>query len=106
MGRLIDENKLKIAIWKSYEPYQHDHATTISRIANVIDEQPTVEAVSVVHGEWETCEHKLNHEVHVRCSVCGASGTIDMAMFLGDVEVTMNNFCPNCGADMRGKKNE
>lgn len=50
-----------------------------------IRNQPTVEARPVVTGEWKD---------GIKCSVCG------------QVDTTKPNFCPNCGADMRGGKNE
>jgi len=34
-----------------------------------------------------------------RCSVCGNVENVDWAMISGKV-----NYCPNCGADMRGKE--
>ena len=58
---------------------------------NEIDEEPTVDAVPVVRGEWKeetTCFFFI-----YRCSKCNAS------TWLGKT-----NFCPNCGADMRGEK--
>jgi len=41
------------------------------------------------HGEWKT---KPGYTYTVFCSVCG-SGSYE----------GRENFCPNCGADMRGK---
>lgn len=62
-----------------------------------IEDQPTVDSVEVVHGEW------INHfddlfpaESYQECSVCHHE---TMGYLLED------NYCPNCGADMRGEKN-
>ena len=68
-----------------------------------IAEQPTVEAVPVVHGEWIETERELKYpeewgggsdiEEYTYCNHCGYENE----------EVTTHNFCPNCGADMRKK---
>jgi hypothetical protein len=57
---------------------------------NRIMEQPTIEAVPVVHGEIVTVTDKYA-VMHHRCSVC-------------DEELEWQeypNFCHNCGADLR-----
>ena len=45
-------------------------------------------------GEW-IIEIDINNYTYGRCSICG------MRQYAGHL-----NFCPNCGADMRGKVNE
>ena len=45
-------------------------------------------------GEW-IIEIDINNYTYGRCSICG------MRQYAGHL-----NFCPNCGADMRGKANE
>lgn len=52
------------------------------------NEQKSVEAVPVVHGEWKHKSHAF-----VCCSECG--NIIE--------RLRRTNFCPNCGADMRKK---
>lgn len=59
---------------------------------NMINEQPTVEAKPVVHGEWLKVNGCLSW--FYRCSVCG------------DFNEYKTNFCKHCGANMRGGKNE
>lgn len=68
------------------------------KIINHIECAPTVEAKLVVHGEWV---HEWN------CSECGCS-YMDYADgdSCRDYSHPLPNFCPNCGADMRGGKNE
>jgi predicted RNA-binding Zn-ribbon protein involved in translation (DUF1610 family) len=55
----------------------------------VIMTQPTVEPV---RGEWIRQDDTFTKYM---CSNCGSKN------YQG-----YENFCPNCGADMRGKKNE
>lgn len=56
----------------------------------VILEAPTVDAVPVVHGEWEIVDFAGN----MKCSVCGEIGCK-----LNDE----TNYCPNCGSKMDGE---
>ena len=76
--RLIDADNLKIP---SDAPYK-------ASVKRVVAQQPTVEAVLVVHGEWKT-DCGVLFPVY-RCSECNC------ATALGKTK-----FCPNCGADMR-----
>lgn len=62
----------------------------------IIKNQPPVEAVPVVHGEW--IEFDVDYggipAVGHQCSECGRSNGF------------ITDFCPNCGADMRGTHEE
>lgn len=64
---------------------------SLDTVLQTINEQPTVDAVAVVHGEW--LEFDIDYggipTVGYQCSECGQSNG-----FIAD-------FCPNCGADMR-----
>lgn len=88
MSRLIEAEELKNAVYNSFAPYQRDWATTIHQINKVIDVQPTVEAVPVVHGEWK---HKSYGFV-----ICSECGNVIEAL-------RRTKFCAECGADMRRK---
>ena len=60
-------------------------------LAKKIEKLKGIDAVSVVHGEWLD-EHEDGHGYWVgTCSRCGK-------------EKRMDNFCPNCGADMRKER--
>lgn len=94
MSRLIDADKLKDAVYESFVPYQMEWARTIHQIQKVIDEQPPVEAVPVVHGEW------INTDGYDEwtCSECFQEENCD------DYPTEYGiNFCSRCGADMRKK---
>ena len=61
-------------------------------VLNIVNKQPTVEAVPVVHGEWvNEYINRYGHPCHC-CSVCGFHASHQD-----------KNFCPECGADMRKK---
>ena len=60
---------------------------------------PTVDAVEVVHGRW-VGYHEADigyDEYGVRCSNC------NFEVENHEVDFIMN-YCPNCGADMRERK--
>jgi rubrerythrin len=50
----------------------------------------------VERGNWNLIGNGNGRPIHWKCSVCGYE-TLDAAN--GDT-----NFCPNCGADMRGEE--
>ena len=67
-----------------------------STFERMISEIPTVEAKPVVHGAWIEAEEKMYrspYALNYRCSECYEPSHA-------------TNFCQNCGADMRGGKNE
>ena len=57
-------------------------------VCGIIDDAPSVDAVEVVHGEWEKY---LNEGLLWRCSVCGSRINAPY------------HYCPNCGAKMDGE---
>lgn len=82
--RLIDADNLKIP---SDAPYK-------ASVKRVVAQQPTVEAVPVVHGEW-ILEEKAGIDYWC-CSHCHKIRSEYYAK-------PKDNFCPECGADMRKK---
>ena len=63
-----------------------------------IDKCPTVDAVPVVHGRWETVSSMLGY---LCCSNC--KDVYIWETWLGDGKW---NYCPNCGAKMDGGNEE
>ena len=64
-----------------------------------VEKLPTVEARPVVHGEWRNAYPDIEPNpmfMYGICSNCGYEQSISNKL----------NFCPECGADMRGGKNE
>lgn len=90
MSRLIDADKIDFnEIFKGQSDFAKD---TREAAQSLIDAQPTVEAVPVVHGEWvNEYINRYGHPCHC-CSVCGFHASHQD-----------KNFCPECGADMRKK---
>ena len=58
---------------------------------------PAADAVEVVHGRWVN-----NTDDYPECNRCGYMPMYDPAID----DIAYSNYCPNCGADMRGESNE
>lgn len=100
--RLIDADALKETIVTNVYPVtdyfnSRDYGMFwTGGIEKAIDEQPTIE--SERKGKWD----KKSIAFYWKCSECGAAISNDRhEVFLFPI-VEKLNFCPNCGADMRG----
>ena len=103
--RLIDADALKAEIvdWKvNLHPKDTDYATgyfsALSVVEGMLAYAPTIDPESLrPKGEWEIITDEYDNEM-MRCTRCrsefydGENDTVD----------TLHNFCPHCGADMRG----
>ena len=90
MARYIDADALfpgKILAVNTKNPME-----TVEDLMNRINNAPTIEARPVVRGEW-----LLRHEGHGHYWECSACHTNPCIYVTKDT-----NFCPNCGAEMRG----
>ena len=83
--RLIDANALRT----QFDDIPPFIGMTGGCVQQYIDKAPTVDAVEVVHGRWGGW-----HDSY--CSNCGCFCTL---AYIKDYP----NYCPNCGADMRGE---
>jgi len=103
--RMIDADALKEIYTRNfdYENCIYDGSTVVGNV----DEAPTVDAVPVRHGTWIECKAKniITGEVRLvrKCSECGSGYFI--YDFLNSVD-EIPNYCPHCGTDMRGRKEE
>lgn len=88
------------------------YASCLPDVRDLLDEQPTIEAVPVVHGEWEWFEEWMPsttenlrecEDCGWRCSQC-KTPLEDMVGGYWDNpdEQPKIIFCPNCGAKMEG----
>lgn len=83
--RLIDADAVDIEYRGGFHD---DYVVNYNSFINA----PTIDAVSVVHGEW------IKRHGTINCSVCKRSNW--SACF--EDTVRSFNFCPNCGARMKG----
>jgi hypothetical protein len=98
--RLIDADAFKGKLIRElnktgkYTPYECGLDDAIS----YLDDAPTVDAVEVVHGEWEKQQGIYS------CSICGKACPYDVQADI--IQYWPCNYCPNCGAKMDGKENQ
>lgn len=92
--RLIDAMKTVTKISKRVTPLiqQGCHQQRVySEVLQVIAEADTVDAVEVVHGQWDAVFEYEDFQ-YAHCSVCKKRSEY------------MTKFCPNCGAKMDGEE--
>ena len=65
------------------------------RIDDFIAAIPAADVRPVVRGRWKDAMQSCHDSPHAKCSVCGEYYWRYFKKF---------NFCPNCGADMRGEE--
>lgn len=84
--RLINADALREG-WREWNPYDSIEANTV---LDSIDEQPTIDAVQVVHGHLEV--NGMNPwdgtVGNFKCTICGGISMKD------------TRYCPHCGAKM------
>ena len=81
-------------------------AITMKGVA-IINQFPTVDAVEVMHGRWIDIYDGIYANPIYKCSVCGNSAPIEERYpVIGRMytDWSFTNYCPNCGADMRGSE--
>lgn len=117
MSRYIDADKLFLNFndWAFAESPDERHSDlpeysehkihemiyrTINEAMSAIEQQPTADVVERKHGEWIQDKIVVMGEGYVwYCSECS------WARFYG-FNQPLYNFCPNCGSDMRERKEE
>ena len=92
MSRYIETELLKADI-RPFSEYESNRSNKdwVRRFENAIDAQPTADVRENVKGEWIEQEDDYYH--YWECSECGFGVGLD----------DIRNYCPNCGADMRGE---
>ena len=99
--RLIDADKLNIDFYDEYET--EDDAYAYGYISkHQIDTAPTIDAVSVVHGEWKPFDLKWGRSIWY-CTACEEGVEVPCDIW---THKPIYNYCPNCGAKMKGADDE
>ena len=111
-GDLISREALKKAI--SEATYNFEQIPIrVDKVQEIIDNAPTVEYTFEEAFQKTVCENRLycparpqgewyyNYQNGWHCSICHET-VKDMPTVKGKADY---NFCPRCGADMRGNKN-
>ena len=62
-----------------------------------IDSRPTIDVPPVRRGEWVNRDYITTAYGHIDCADCTNCGALEVPLD------KYGNFCPNCGADMRGE---
>ena len=61
----------------------------LTSLSEVLEDTPTADVVEVKRGKWKVDE---THDYEPYCSLCGHE----------PIAGEKYNYCPDCGADMRG----
>lgn len=86
--RLIDADEIHIDLAiRHIGDEWFENRYSADDIGDFIREQPTVDAVPVMHGRWIP--------VHSEIAVCSICGHVTGGL--------LTNYCPNCGAKMDGE---
>lgn len=92
--RLIDADALGVGRC-SRNVLPADYCAGWNGLIRLLEKAPTVDAVPVVHGRWETNSYRPDTLI---CSMCKCG----FDMWKHDP----HNYCPNCGAKMDGDSGE
>lgn len=101
--RLIDADKLHDCISDNYSRMV---LCTVEDVLKFIEDEPTVEAEPVRHGEWKTIvgENLIGEKKNfLECSICKKSNLTQLGN-IGLGITTKYHFCPHCGSQMDGGK--
>ena len=100
--RYIDADKLKETWYTKHNITEEDRGACFvgySEVPRFIDNAPTADVRENIKGEWidapnrEFC-FRADFKT-IKCNKCGYN--------MPKCDSFVNNFCPNCGADMRGE---
>lgn len=99
--KLVDADELikhKRTVWDMRD--QKLYAVPVGVVMNF----PTVDVEPVRYGQWEPGE-SYDHDGWMRCSRCHTSFNSDDLYSVGEKNWSeLPNYCPHCGACMRGEE--
>jgi hypothetical protein len=97
--RLIDADK--VLEFLEYYPAFRCSGADITDLCEILDDTPTIDAKPVVHGEWyseymfeDWDGNRVYEHHHLECGY----------RHRNHLDKETANYCPNCGADMRERK--
>lgn len=104
MARYIDADEALRMMRNSKEdkPSRGDWDIAHDCCIDCVNGAPTADVVEVKRGEWIKkfkYSHGYDDYYNTECSLCGYKAE---KSGVGD-KLSLDNFCPNCGADMRGE---
>ena len=88
--RLIDADALELRV----EKFEQLTGMKLDIVHDFVGSAPTIDAESVVHGEWLERIGGISKELFYQCSKC-----------YGEVDTDEFDYCPWCGAKMGGERN-
>lgn len=95
--RLIDAEPLLKAVKENKELYERERVYLEGLLLNA----PIMDLRPRLQGEWENDSDNLPI-----CNKCGEIALqrifVKMPHLIQDVRMVRSNYCPNCGAEMRG----
>jgi len=112
MDDYIKRNEAIEEVRKSFDQSKTGKSTVVSMLidaaflqaGSILRGIPAADVRPVVRGKWiqTTLPMGWEDDECAECSVCGEDFVLD-EWSMDDFTNTMN-FCPNCGADMRGER--
>ena len=100
--RLIDANALMDDV--EMDGALHACLGDADDVRFLVDSQPTVDAVEVVHGHW--INNGGLRKMDLYCSVCNRRASNFVGGYEDWWDLWMPKYCPNCGAKMDGDGND
>lgn len=94
--------ELQLPIMRSESNYMQFMFAGLSNARAEIANLPPADVKPVVRGEWLYTED-VHGQDGFMCNQCGHTIMWDYKEPLHIAEKRLPNFCPNCGADMRGE---
>lgn len=97
--RLIDADALEKELCDTCGSCDIEKSHINCQVIEIIKDMPTIESKPVICAEWEDISH-ITFEPTMRCSECWVDFPIPVK---DNGECVYPNYCPHCGADMRGE---
>jgi len=90
MPKYINAKDLELEVSHYLQCEKESETITLEELNEIANRLPSADVVEVKHGKW------VGYNFEFYCSNCNRY----QSYFVGK-----SNFCPHCGADMRGETN-